>query len=241
MIIGYGKHSLSQGVLYPAVSALGIGKVPTAHLPDLSCLRQLWGLIPHLPLTHWASLGLQAAGHGRSPTPSVGVVAGLTPFGASLEPGTAVQGQRRRQKGLPQMLSGPASQRPSSTVAFVWFPHLAPSDSDGAAAQVGDRAPSEQDPAPCQAPRPLRVPGGGRPVVGGHAGATPGVPQGADADRQDPGPDGQRALGVHRAQEEVGPQQAAASAVRAVVGGEKIRKWVREVYTQKGCAGSGGL
>lgn len=32
------------------------------------------------------------------------------------------------------------------------------------------------------------------------------LPQGADADRQDPGPHGQRALCVHRAQEEVGPE-----------------------------------
>lgn len=77
-------------------------------------------------------------------------------------------------------------------------------DSDGAAAQVGDRASPQQDPAPRQAPRALRVPGGGRPVLGGHAGAAPRVPSGTDADRQDPGSHGQRALRVHRAQEEVG-------------------------------------
>lgn len=126
------------------------------------------------------------------------------PLGPRGSLGQPSRGQGTWQEALPKMFCEPGSQKASSTFLGSDSCHLAHSDSDGAAAQVGDRAPSEQDPAPRQAPRPLRVPGGGRLVIGRHAGATPGLPQGTDADRQDPGPHGQRALGVHRAQEEVG-------------------------------------
>lgn len=109
-----------------------------------------------------------------------------------------------KRKAFPKMLSSRGWQEPSGTFHVTHFSPLGHADPDGPAAQVRDRAPSEQDPAPRQAPWPLRVPGGGRPVLRRHARAAPRIPQGADADRQDPGPHGQRALSVHRAQEEVG-------------------------------------
>ena len=131
------------------------------------------------------------------------------PFAASWEPRTAVcvcvlggGGCQREGRGETQDASGLVCARVHGAVGTVGLSRSP--DPDGAAAQVRDRAPPQQDPAARQAPRALRVPGAGRAVVGRHAGAAPRVPQGADADRQDPGPHGQRALRVHRAQEEVG-------------------------------------
>ena len=127
------------------------------------------------------------------------------PSGASWEPRTAVcvcWGGAGGRAGETQDASGLVCARVHGTVGTVGLSRSP--DPDGAAAQVRDRAPPQQDPAARQAPRALRVPGAGRAVVGRHAGAAPRVPQGADADRQDPGPHGQRALRVHRAQEEVG-------------------------------------
>lgn len=151
-----------------------------------------------IPPTTW-SVGIQLR-MMELPHAPCGCACPCHPFGASWEPRTA-GGGGKRVAGRPPSCFLCVVPETVRMFRLSRFP-----DPDSTAAQVGDRAPSEQDPAPRQAPRALRVPGARRAVVGRHAGAAPRVPQGADADRQDPGPHGQCALCVHRAQEEVGPE-----------------------------------
>lgn len=158
-------------------------------------------------------------GGGASSAPRVAVPVCATAFGASWER-TAVWGQGASPEALPQMQAAPAGVAEPRGPIPSRVP-LPPADPDGAAPQVGDRAPPQQDPTARQAPRPLRLPGAGRAVIGRHARAPPRVPPRADADRQDPGPHGQRALRVHRAPEEVGApgQRPGGPAVTAGAGG----------------------
>lgn len=179
-------------------------------------------------------------GGGASSAPRVAVPVCATAFGASWER-TAVRGQGASPEALPQMQAAPAGVAEPRGPIPSRVP-LPPADPDGAAPQVGDRAPPQQDPTARQAPRPLRLPGAGRAVVGRHARAPPRVPPRADADRQDPGPHGQRALHVHRAPEEVGApgQRPGGPAVTAGAGGCRVgagplKTSQRGFYTDRRC------